>query len=64
MTEKPRKVGRPRLSASPSADVHLTLAPKDYEATYRHAKARRESVQDVIRRGLRRLLHDERGGSF
>lgn len=45
----------------PSADVHLTLAAKDYDQAERLAKQRRESIQDVIRRGLKRLLTDQRG---
>jgi hypothetical protein len=59
-----RAVGRPPLdakSAEPSADVHLTLPAADYDKAEKHAKSRRESLQDMIRRGLKRLLDDERG---
>lgn len=62
MTKRPR--GRPPLDGArraPSADVHLTLPADDYDRTNRLAKERRESVQDVIRRSLKRLLTDERG---
>ena len=59
-----RSPGRPPLDASskaPSADVHLTLPTHDYDRVDRLAKLRRESIQDVIRLGLKRLLTDERG---
>lgn len=64
MADKPR--GRPPLdaaSALPSADVHLKLAAADYDKAAQLAKQCRESLQDVIRRGLKRLL-DERGNSL
>jgi len=60
------KPGRPRLDASstvPSADVHLTLPARDYDKAERVAKQCRESIQDTIRRGLKRLL-DEHGNSI
>jgi len=59
-----RPPGRPpldRTETSPSADVHLRLRASDYDAADRLAKQRRESIQDVIRHGLKRLLLDERG---
>ena len=59
------KPGRPPLDKTakwPSADVHLTLSAAAFDKAEQHAKARRESIQDVIRRGLKRLLEDERGG--
>jgi hypothetical protein len=58
--------GRPPLdrSGAAAAAVHLKLPAKVYDSAYEHARARRESVQDTIRRGLTRLLRDERGGSF
>jgi hypothetical protein len=57
----PRR-GRPTTDPNgrPSAAVHLKIAPTDYDRAYRHARERRESIQDVIRRGLRRILTDER----
>lgn len=58
-----RPRGRPPLdakSAAPSADVHLTLSTDDYDKAASLAKQCRESLQDLIRRGLKRLL-DERG---
>lgn len=61
MADKPR--GRPPLDAAstmPSADVHLKLAAADYDKAARLAKEYRESLQDLIRRGLKRFL-DERG---
>jgi hypothetical protein len=57
-----RPPGRPPLdakSATPSADVHLTLSATVYDGAERLAKQRRESIQDVIRLGLTRLLRDE-----
>lgn len=57
-----KKPGRPPLAAGqPSAAVHLKLTACDYDRADRLAKERRESIQDVIRRGLRRLIEDERG---
>jgi hypothetical protein len=60
------KPGRPPLDAaatSPSADVHLRLAPSDFDRAEKLAKQYRESIQDTIRRGLKRLL-DERGNTI
>jgi hypothetical protein len=59
-----RRPGRPPLdtkATNPSADVHLTLPASTYDRVDRHAKVRRESIQEVIRRSLARLLDDERG---
>jgi hypothetical protein len=59
-----RPPGRPPLDASataPSADVHLTLSPSLYDKTEKIAKAKRETLQDTIRRALKKLLEDERG---
>lgn len=59
-----RQPGRPPLdakAAEPSADLHLRLSARDYDHAHRLAKAKRESIQDVIRRGLKRLLTDESG---
>jgi hypothetical protein len=59
-----RRPGRPRLdtkSATPSADVHLTLPASDYDHVEAIARQRRESIQAAIRRGIKRLIHDERG---
>lgn len=47
----------------PSADVHLKLSAADYDKAAQLARQARESLQDVIRRGLKRLL-DERGNSI
>ena len=60
-----KKPGRPPLAAGQSsAAVHLKLEPRDYDRAEQLAKRRRESIQDVIRLGLKRLLSDERGGSI
>ncbi len=62
-----RPPGRPPLDASarfPSADVHLTLPALVYDRADKLARRNRESLQDVIRRGLKRLIEDERGGSI
>jgi hypothetical protein len=59
----PKRPGRPPLDAdsrSPSADVHLTLPASDYDKADR-LRQRGESIQDLIRRGLKRLLDDEHG---
>jgi len=59
-----RLPGRPPLdekSGQPSADVHLTLPARDFDQADRLARGNRESLQDVIRRGLKRLLTEERG---
>jgi hypothetical protein len=58
-----RRPGRPSLdgkATSPSADVHLTLRASDYDRLDRLAKQRRESIQAFIRR----LITDDRGGTF
>lgn len=60
-----RRPGRPPLdeqSGTPSADVHLTLPARDYDQAERLAREGREKIQDVIRRGLKRLLDDEHPG--
>lgn len=62
-----RAPGRPPLdstSGSPSAAVHLKLGARDYDHAERLAKQNRESIQEVIRRGLKRLLTEDRGGSI
>lgn len=54
-----RPPGRPPLDRSasePSADVHLTLPARDYDKAAELARTRKESIQDVIRLGLRHLL--------
>lgn len=58
-----RRPGRPPVGGAspiPSAAVHLKLSAADYDKAERIARERRESIQDVIRRGLRRILTDER----
>lgn len=57
-----RGPGRPPLDTkAPSAAVHLKLSAVDYDNANRYARDRRETIQQVIRRGLKRLLTDERG---
>lgn len=59
-----KRPGRPPLDASstePSASVHLKVSAADYDRATQLAKQGRESIQEVIRRGLHRLLTDERG---
>lgn len=60
---EPRRPGRPSLDGSgvPSAAVHLKLRADDYDRAQQLAK-RGESIQDVIRRGLKRLITEERSG--
>lgn len=58
--------GRPSLDptgAKPGA-VHLKLCASEYDRLYSLSRKERTSVQDVIRRGLRHLLHDQRGGTL
>jgi hypothetical protein len=56
------KPGRPPLdAAAPSTGLHLKLSTPDYDRLDRMARQQRESVQDVIRREVKRILHDERG---
>lgn len=60
-----KRPGRPRLDTSstiPSAAVHLKLSAADYDEIDRIRREKRErSVQEVIRRGVRKLIEDERG---
>jgi hypothetical protein len=62
------KPGRPPLDASstvPSAAVHLKLSAADYDRVDKLRQQNRDkNIQQTIRRGLRRLLDDERGNSF
>jgi hypothetical protein len=53
-----KRPGRPRLHPDdrPAAPVHLKLAADVYDAASKVAATRRESIQDVIRRGLEREL--------
>jgi hypothetical protein len=61
-----RRRGRPTLAkdGTPPAYVHLTLSPDDFDAAEQIAKSdpSAASIQDVIRRALKRLIADERGG--
>jgi len=55
--------GRPPLdAAAPSTGLHLKLPTPDYDRLDRIARERRESIQTMIRREVKRILLDERGG--
>ena len=53
-----KRTGRPGVdpAGGPSAPVHVKLAASDYDAAAKVAATRRETIQDLIRRGLRREL--------
>lgn len=56
-----RIAGRPPLDQrSPSAAVHLKVPTVDLDKADRIARGNNESVQDVIRRGLKNILRHER----
>ena len=58
MNHQPKRRGRPRLDPNgrPTAPILVTLPAVDYDAVTKIARTRRETIQDVIRRGLRREL--------
>jgi hypothetical protein len=58
--------GRPSLdpSGGPTAAVHLKLRVAEYDRLDSLARQKRTSMQDIIRQGLRHLLHDQRGGTL
>lgn len=58
--------GRPPLdqSGTPGALVCLKLRASDFDRIDRIAKDRKTSMQEVIRKGLKHLLRDERGGTL
>jgi len=57
MQEQKRR-GRPCLDPAgrPLTPIHLKVTTGDYDAAAKVASRRRESLQDVIRRALRREL--------
>lgn len=61
MLYPPKRRGRPRLDPNgpPAAPIFLTVTAGDYDAVAKLAATRRESIQDVLRRGLRRELRLE-----
>jgi Arc/MetJ-type ribon-helix-helix transcriptional regulator len=59
----PKRPGRPPNDPSgPSSAICVRVPDADYERIERVAKLHRTSVSDVIRRSLKHLLRDERGG--
>ena len=58
MKDTPTRRGRPSLDPAgrPSTPVLVRLAEDTYDAATKTAILRRESIQDLIRRGLRREL--------
>ena len=61
-----RRRGRRPISMTekPPAHVHLTMDPDEYDRMFELARERRTSIQDLIRRALKNLIADERGGSL
>jgi len=57
---KPGRPGLDSAATSPSASVNLKLSAKDYDKADQK-RQRGESIQDVIRKSLKRFLEDERG---
>lgn len=54
-----RRDGRPlalSTSAGRSAPVHLKLTPEDFDQLYAAAQRQRVSMQEVVRRSLKRVL--------
>ena len=53
---QPNRRGRPRIDPSgrPVASVQVKLPAADYDAVRKVADARRESVQDAVRRVVRK----------
>lgn len=60
-----RRRGRRPISMTekPAAHVHLTMDPDEYDRMFDLARARRTSIQDLLRSALKHLIADERGGS-
>jgi hypothetical protein len=57
--------GRPALDPTGARPaVCLKLAASDFDRVYALSKARRVSMPEVIRQGLKRLLYDQRGGAL
>jgi hypothetical protein len=60
-----RAPGRPSLdAAAPSTGLHLKLSTPDYDRLDRIARQRRESIQSIIRREVKRILTDDRGAAI
>ncbi|RPH52597.1 MAG: hypothetical protein EHM91_00015 [Planctomycetota bacterium] len=58
MSDQPKRRGRPSLDPAgrPSEPVQVKLSPDDYAAARKVADARRETLQDLMRRALRHDL--------
>ena len=56
---EPKRRGRPSLDPTglPAVPTQVKLTQADYAAALKVAATRRESIQDVLRRGLRRELN-------
>src|SRR5262245_10703746 len=58
-----KRRGRPPLDSTgnPSTKVQLRLTSADYDRLYQLSRQKREHVNDLIRRGVRRLLEGNSG---
>lgn len=58
--------GRPSLdpNGAPTVAVHLKLRVSEYDRLDSLARQNRTSMQDIIRKRLRYLLENQRGGSL
>jgi hypothetical protein len=59
--KKPR--GRPPIdtSGTPSAPLFVRLRASDFDDLERLARKQRESVSDLVRRGVTQILRSQRG---
>ena len=63
VVERKRR-GRPPLGSTPSAEVHFRLPAEDYDQAFAIAQRQRVSVTDILRRAIKKLIEDERGGTL
>jgi hypothetical protein len=57
--------GRPPLSRTERSEVVAFRLPEsDYDAACKMASAQRVSMPEIMRRAIKRLIEDERGGAF
>lgn len=62
-----RRRGRPSVSKKrdvPAADVHLKLPIEDFDRGWQIAQQRNLTLQELLRRVLRRIIEDERGNTL